>query len=208
MDDERIQRAFDTNVFGVVRTSRAVIPHMAARKSGTIVNIGSFVGELYVHTEQYSRGLAHPMSMIGPYLSQESTQELRLRSTRSPMLSTWNAGHLTYPSCSSLLEEHSPTLSSANFRTEARPRRRCMPTTSMSSVRDLTRMPLRWGRPLDRYARELVGKVLRHNPPRYFGLGAGSTLVWLLRQFPRGFVYRLLWNQMVEKPRAALTKVK
>ena len=66
MDDEHIQRAFDTNVFGVVRTSRAVIPHMAARKSGTIVNIGSFVGELYVHTEQYSRGPAHPMSMIGP----------------------------------------------------------------------------------------------------------------------------------------------
>lgn len=64
------------------------------------------------------------------------------------------------------------------------------------------------GTPLDRYARDLVGKVLRHDPPRYFALGAGSTLVWLLRQFPRGFVYRLLWNQMVEKPRAALTKAK
>lgn len=46
VDIERIKQTFDTNVFGIIRTAKAVIPHMAARKSGTIVNIGSVVGEM------------------------------------------------------------------------------------------------------------------------------------------------------------------
>ena len=36
-----IQKAYDANVFSVIRMCKAVIPHMAARKSGTIVNISS-----------------------------------------------------------------------------------------------------------------------------------------------------------------------
>jgi 1-acylglycerone phosphate reductase len=43
---EEIIRVYDTNVFGVLRLCRTVLPHMAKRKSGTIVNMGSIVGEL------------------------------------------------------------------------------------------------------------------------------------------------------------------
>ena len=46
-----VQRAFDTNVFGMWRMAKAVIPEMAKRRSGLIVNIGSSVGEVYVHTD-------------------------------------------------------------------------------------------------------------------------------------------------------------
>ncbi len=41
---EEIMRIFDTNVFATIRTAKAVIPHMAARKRGTVVNVGSISG--------------------------------------------------------------------------------------------------------------------------------------------------------------------
>lgn len=42
--DEEVARQFDTNVTGVVRVARAVVPHMLRRGSGTIVNVGSVAG--------------------------------------------------------------------------------------------------------------------------------------------------------------------
>ncbi|OSX66686.1 hypothetical protein POSPLADRAFT_1131599 [Postia placenta MAD-698-R-SB12] len=41
---ERIVAMFDTNVFSILCMAKAVFSHMASRKSGTIVNIGSVVG--------------------------------------------------------------------------------------------------------------------------------------------------------------------
>ncbi|MCU7551995.1 SDR family oxidoreductase [Chitinophagaceae bacterium LB-8] len=40
-----VQRVLDTNVIGLIRTTQAVLPHMRAQKSGTIINISSIGSE-------------------------------------------------------------------------------------------------------------------------------------------------------------------
>src|SRR5215471_5507659 len=38
---EKIRRQFEVNVFGLLATTQAVLPHFRANKSGTIVNVSS-----------------------------------------------------------------------------------------------------------------------------------------------------------------------
>ncbi|KAL3419203.1 retinol dehydrogenase [Phlyctema vagabunda] len=42
--DEEAKAQFDTNVFGLMSVTRAVLPYMRAQKSGTIANMGSIAG--------------------------------------------------------------------------------------------------------------------------------------------------------------------
>ena len=44
LSDDEVARQFDTNVTGVVRVVRAVVPHLLANGGGTIVNVGSVAG--------------------------------------------------------------------------------------------------------------------------------------------------------------------
>ncbi|KAJ1266634.1 hypothetical protein BS78_08G167000 [Paspalum vaginatum] len=44
LPSESVRRALDVNFLGQVRTVRAVAPHMASRRSGRVVNVGSVVG--------------------------------------------------------------------------------------------------------------------------------------------------------------------
>jgi NAD(P)-dependent dehydrogenase (short-subunit alcohol dehydrogenase family) len=41
-----IRRQFDTNVIGLLATTKAILPHMRAAKTGTIVNISSIGGKM------------------------------------------------------------------------------------------------------------------------------------------------------------------
>lgn len=73
---EKIERQFDTNVMGLIATTKALIPHFRAQESGTIVNITSIggqmafpLGSLYHGTkfavEGFSEALCYEMSTIG-----------------------------------------------------------------------------------------------------------------------------------------------
>jgi NAD(P)-dependent dehydrogenase (short-subunit alcohol dehydrogenase family) len=43
---EQIQQQFDTNVFGVMRVTRAILPHFRAQGGGTLVNVTSMGGRI------------------------------------------------------------------------------------------------------------------------------------------------------------------
>ncbi len=42
--EEEIQRQIDTNVYGVIHVTRAVLPHMRTQRSGHIINMSSIAG--------------------------------------------------------------------------------------------------------------------------------------------------------------------
>lgn len=73
---EQAQAIFDTNFFGVIRMTRAVLPHMRQQGAGRIINIGSVLGllpmpygALYAATkhaiEGYSESLDHELRTRG-----------------------------------------------------------------------------------------------------------------------------------------------
>ena len=73
---EQAKAIFETNFFGLVRMTRAVVPHMRAQGSGRIINIGSVLGfipmpygALYAATkhavEGYSESLDHELRTRG-----------------------------------------------------------------------------------------------------------------------------------------------
>ncbi len=43
---DRVRRQFDTNVIGLLETTKALLPHMRANRSGTVVNISSIGGQM------------------------------------------------------------------------------------------------------------------------------------------------------------------
>ncbi len=43
---EQIQRQFNTNVFGLMETTRAILPHFRERKCGVVVNVASIGGRV------------------------------------------------------------------------------------------------------------------------------------------------------------------
>jgi short-subunit dehydrogenase len=73
---EQARAIFETNFFGIVRMTRAVVPHMRQQRGGRIINIGSVLGflpmpygALYAATkhaiEGYSESLDHELRTRG-----------------------------------------------------------------------------------------------------------------------------------------------
>lgn len=73
---DQARAIFDTNFFGIVRMTRAVVPHMRLQRSGRIINIGSVLGflpmpymALYSATKHavagYSEALDHELRTLG-----------------------------------------------------------------------------------------------------------------------------------------------
>ena len=51
MPEEKVRELFDTNVFGVMSTCRAVMPHMRRQKSGIVINVTSMAGVIGLAAE-------------------------------------------------------------------------------------------------------------------------------------------------------------
>src|SRR5205823_11058423 len=68
---EQAWSIFDTNFFGIVRMTRAVVPHMRHRESGRIINIGSVLGLLPMPYGALSAATKHAIEGYSESLDHE-----------------------------------------------------------------------------------------------------------------------------------------
>ncbi|THH09617.1 hypothetical protein EW145_g1879 [Phellinidium pouzarii] len=178
---EQVKQTFDANVFGVLRTARTIIPHMAARKQGIIVNVGSIVGEVSTPWNGiYCASKAALLSL---------TEVLQMECTPlgvSVML-------LAPGSVKSNL--------SVNHEKVYSP----LPNSLYRAFKDqiLRRMHISQGpqsMPTREFARQAVARILaRGGPPRYLALGGNTAQFTILRWLPRRLVLWLVWRAFSTK---------
>jgi NAD(P)-dependent dehydrogenase (short-subunit alcohol dehydrogenase family) len=110
--EEETSRQFETNVFGLLRVTQAILPHMRQRKAGHIINISSLFGYqasvpgfgLYGATkfavEGISEGLALEVNPLG----------IRVTSLAPGLFSTDFLAGNSYVAAVHELEEYAPTV--------------------------------------------------------------------------------------------------
>ncbi|TFK56710.1 oxidoreductase [Heliocybe sulcata] len=177
---DRAMTTFDVNVFGALRTSKAVFPHMASRKSGLIINIGSFSGHI-------------PSPWSGIYCATKAalhsiTENLQME------CKPFNIDVMLVAPAS--VKSNFSSNESQVF---------ALPEDSLyKGYLDLMiqRMWVSQGQdtmPTEKFANIVVNKALSKRPPTYLSLGGGAMLYTILKWLPRSLVLYLVWRKFSRK---------
>ncbi|KAJ7098237.1 NAD-P-binding protein [Mycena epipterygia] len=170
-----VRQVYDTNVLSVLRVSRAVFPHMAARKSGLIVNISSIAGEIpmpwagvYASSKAAVASLSEVLQMEGRPFNVR-TLLVSPGGIRSNVAQNASAHFELQPG--SLYRAYLPNIIKRMWVSQA-------PSTM----------------PAEEFARRVAARALADRPSSYLTLGLNATLCQVLKWFPRTWVVNLMWK--------------
>ncbi|TFK90607.1 oxidoreductase [Polyporus arcularius HHB13444] len=181
-----IEKTYDANVFSVIRMCKAVIPHMAVHKSGTIVQISSV-------------GAYIPTPWAGIYGSTKAALH-SLSDTLYMECTPLNISVLTVTTGAvrSNIGTNQVAIRPDSFIPE-----NSLYRAYLSDI--LSRVFMSQGpdsMPAEEYARLVVGKSLQKKPPRELMLGGKTVLYRLLLWIPRTFTLKFFWRYFTQKTRA------
>lgn len=172
---DEVKAAFDANVFSILRVSRAVLPHMAARKQGLILNVGSVVGEIptpWSGIYSASKAAAHSVT-------QSMWMECKPFNVKVMLVAP---GGVT----SNFVASYGPqyNLAPDSLYTTYLPHiiRRMWSSQTPQSMRT------------DVFAQKVVKQALASSPPFYFSAGNNATMFGFAKWLPRTWMLRYLWG--------------
>ncbi|KAJ7246297.1 oxidoreductase [Mycena haematopus] len=172
---DNVKATFDANTYGALRVAQAAFPHMAARRSGLIINIGSVVADiavpwngLYSATKAAVRSMSDILHMeLKPF--NIKVMYIAPGAVRSNIANNQAARFSLREG--SLFTEFLPNII-----------QRMNGSQGPSSI------------PAEKFAREVVRRALQKNPPRYMTVGGNATTFKILGWLPRGLVLWYLWR--------------
>jgi 1-acylglycerone phosphate reductase len=174
------KRVFETNVFAILRVCKAVAPIMAKRKSGTIVNVGSIVGEIATPWNGIYCASKASVNSISEVLFMElkplgiNVLHVAPGGVRSNIANN-GIEHFSLGE-NTLYNAYLPDII-----------RRINASQSPKSM------------PNNIFAEKVVKKVLASKPPRYLTLGHNATVFSIMKWLPRTFVLLFLWRSFSKR---------
>ncbi|KAF8922117.1 oxidoreductase [Mucidula mucida] len=171
---DSIKHTFDTNTFSVLRVCKAVIPIMAKKRSGLIINTGSIGGET-------------PTPWHGVYSSSKAAVQ--------------NISEVLSMECRPLgisIMHLSPGSVTSNFSRNQGPEFKLPEDTLYASflpniLERLYASQTKQSMSSKEFASRVVSKALSRNPPTYLSIGGHAFTFQVFKWLPRAWVLSLLW---------------
>ncbi|KAI0684751.1 oxidoreductase [Cytidiella melzeri] len=174
---ETFQRTFDANFFAVVRMFQLVFPHMAARKSGLIVNVGSVVGNTPTPWNGVYSSSKAALHRVTEVLYQEckpfniNVTLIAPAAIKSNIADTQLKAGIVMPE-NSLYKSYTDAIIKRVLTSQG---------SNALSAEDMAKM--------------VVTKTLSNAPPRYMTMGGNSFLFTIFLWLPRTYVLNFLWKR-------------